>query len=171
MRPLTPDMLDYAAQDTRYLLELKDHMKSRARRDAGGSHWAEEEFARLEGTRWEAEESMEGFLRLKGARDLIAPGARRSPRSRELARHRRGAARSRDLPRDGQRSPVRARAPRTEEHIGAERDQGNAEGNDRARAAPTSLPRSDAGWKSRKPSCRSFRRVSAGTRIATSTTK
>jgi ribonuclease D len=32
--------------------------------------WAEEEFARLEGTRWEAEESMEGFLRLKGARDL-----------------------------------------------------------------------------------------------------
>jgi ribonuclease D len=29
-----------------------------------------EEFARLEGTRWEAEESMEGFLRLKGARDL-----------------------------------------------------------------------------------------------------
>jgi ribonuclease D len=36
----------------------------------GRLHWAEEEFARLEGTRWEAEESMEGFLRLKGARDL-----------------------------------------------------------------------------------------------------
>jgi ribonuclease D len=33
-------------------------------------HWAQEEFARLEGTRWEAEEEMEGFLRLKGARDL-----------------------------------------------------------------------------------------------------
>jgi len=28
MRPLTPDMLAYAAQDTRYLLQLKDHMKS-----------------------------------------------------------------------------------------------------------------------------------------------
>ncbi len=26
MRPLTPDMLEYAAQDTRYLLQLKDHM-------------------------------------------------------------------------------------------------------------------------------------------------
>ena len=69
MRPLTPDMLEYAAQDTRYLLQLKDHMKGELTR-RGRLHWAEEEFAKLEGTRWEAEESMEGFLRLKGARDL-----------------------------------------------------------------------------------------------------
>jgi ribonuclease D len=69
MRPLTPDMLEYAAHDTRYLLQLKDHMKAQLGR-RGRLHWAEEEFARLEGTRWEAEESMEGFLRLKGARDL-----------------------------------------------------------------------------------------------------
>jgi ribonuclease D len=69
MRPLTPDMLDYAAQDTRYLLQLKDHMKGELER-RGRLAWATEEFARLEGTRWEVEESMEGFLRLKGARDL-----------------------------------------------------------------------------------------------------
>jgi ribonuclease D len=69
MRPLTPDMLEYAAQDTRYLLQLKDHLKTELDR-RGRLHWAQEEFARLEGTRWEAEESMEGFLRLKGARDL-----------------------------------------------------------------------------------------------------
>jgi ribonuclease D len=69
MRPLTPDMLQYAAQDTRYLLRLKDQMKGELQR-RGRLHWAEEEFARLEGTRWEVEESMEGFLRLKGARDL-----------------------------------------------------------------------------------------------------
>src|SRR4051812_5937324 len=69
MRPLTADMLDYAAQDTRYLLQLRDHMKAELERRARWS-WAEEEFARLEGTRWEAEEAMEGFLRLKGARDL-----------------------------------------------------------------------------------------------------
>src|SRR6476620_6670590 len=69
MRPLTPDMLEYAAQDTRYLLQLRDQMRSELQR-RGRLHWAEEEFARLEGTRWEAEESMEGFLRLKGARDL-----------------------------------------------------------------------------------------------------
>jgi ribonuclease D len=69
MRPLTPDMLEYAAQDTRYLLQLKDQMKEQLVR-RGRVHWAEEEFARLVGTRWEVEESMEGFLRLKGARDL-----------------------------------------------------------------------------------------------------
>ena len=69
MRPLTPDMLAYAAQDTRYLLQLKDHMKGELKR-RGRMHWAEEEFARLEGTRWEAEDGMEGFLRIKGARDL-----------------------------------------------------------------------------------------------------
>jgi ribonuclease D len=48
---------------------LKDHMQAELDR-RGRLHWAREEFARLEGTRWEAEESMEGFLRLKGARDL-----------------------------------------------------------------------------------------------------
>jgi ribonuclease D len=69
MRPLLPDMLEYAAQDTRYLLQLKDHMKGELTR-RGRLLWAQEEFARIEGTRWEAEESMEGFLRLKGARDL-----------------------------------------------------------------------------------------------------
>jgi ribonuclease D len=69
MRPLTPDMLEYAAQDTRYLLQLRDQMRSELGR-RGRLHWAEEEFARLEGTRWEAEDQMEGFLRLKGARDL-----------------------------------------------------------------------------------------------------
>jgi ribonuclease D len=69
MRPLSPDMLEYAAQDTRYLLQLRDQMKGELER-RGRLHWAQEEFARLEGTRWEAEDSMEGFLRLKGARDL-----------------------------------------------------------------------------------------------------
>jgi ribonuclease D len=69
MRPLPPDMLEYAAQDTRYLLQLRDRMKAELER-RGRMSWAREEFARLEGTRWEAEENMESFLRLKGARDL-----------------------------------------------------------------------------------------------------
>jgi ribonuclease D len=45
MRPLTADMLDYAAQDTRYLLQLKDPLGSRRIRSArrypvggGGEH-------------------------------------------------------------------------------------------------------------------------------------
>ena len=68
MRPLTRDMLEYAAQDTRYLLELRDRLMEGLVK-AGRWSWAEEEFARLEGTRWDAEDG-EGFLRLKGARDL-----------------------------------------------------------------------------------------------------
>ncbi len=72
MRPLPRDMLEYAAHDTRYLLQLKDHMKADLER-RGRLHWAQEEFARLEGTRWDAEDAMEGFLRLKGARDLTRP--------------------------------------------------------------------------------------------------
>ncbi|HUQ46076.1 MAG TPA: HRDC domain-containing protein [Gemmatimonadaceae bacterium] len=69
MRPLTADMLDYAAQDTRYLLELKDLMSAELDK-VGRMPWAREEFALLEGTRWADEEPGMGFLKLKGARDL-----------------------------------------------------------------------------------------------------
>jgi ribonuclease D len=69
MRPLTADMLDYAAQDTRYLLDLRDRL--RAELEALGRwSWAQEEFERLEGTQFAADEEGGGFLRMKGARDL-----------------------------------------------------------------------------------------------------
>lgn len=69
MRPLTPDMLDYAAQDTRFLLALKDLMSAELEK-SGRMAWAREEFALLEGTRWADEEPGMSFLKLKGARDL-----------------------------------------------------------------------------------------------------
>jgi ribonuclease D len=69
MRPLTADMLDYAAQDTLHLLELKDKLKAELER-LGRMEWAREEFGLLEGTRWEDEEPGTAFLKLKGARDL-----------------------------------------------------------------------------------------------------
>ena len=69
MRPLSADMLDYAAHDTRFLLELKDRMSAELTR-MGRMGWAREEFALLEGTRWSEEEPGMGFLKLKGARDL-----------------------------------------------------------------------------------------------------
>jgi ribonuclease D len=69
MRPLTPDMLDYAAQDTLHLLELKDRLKAELER-TGRMEWAREEFGLLEGTRWAEEEPGTAFLKLKGARDL-----------------------------------------------------------------------------------------------------
>jgi len=69
MRPLTKDMLDYAAQDTRYLIELRNRMRAELE-GAGRWAWAEEEFQRLEGTRWSPDEEVAAFLRMKGARDL-----------------------------------------------------------------------------------------------------
>jgi ribonuclease D len=68
-RPLTPDMLEYAALDTAHLLALRDRLAEELDR-AGRRAWAQEEFALLEGTRWNAEDADTAYLRLKGARDL-----------------------------------------------------------------------------------------------------
>jgi ribonuclease D len=69
LRPLTPGMLDYAAQDTRFLLDLRDELRSRLEK-LGRLSWAEEEFDRLEGTKWDEDDDSQAFLRMKGARDL-----------------------------------------------------------------------------------------------------
>jgi ribonuclease D len=69
MRPLPQGMLDYAAQDTMHLLQLRDVLKDQLERKGRWS-WAREEFERLEGTRWGPEAASEAFLRIKGARDL-----------------------------------------------------------------------------------------------------
>ena len=84
MRPLTADMLDYAAQDTRYLLALRDKLKEQLSAK-GRLHWAQEEFARAEGTQWNSEGEDTGFLKLKGARDL---SRRELARLRELVKWR-----------------------------------------------------------------------------------
>lgn len=76
VRPLTQSMLDYAAQDTMYLLELRDRLKGELER-VGRWVWAKEEFQRLEGTRWHpdtggeaTDDDANAFMRVKGARDL-----------------------------------------------------------------------------------------------------
>jgi ribonuclease D len=92
MRPLTADMLDYAAQDTLNLLELRDRLKGELER-LGRWAWAAEEFARLEGTQWDPEDPAQAFLRLKGARDL---SRRELALLRELVTWRDGVARELD---------------------------------------------------------------------------
>lgn len=92
MRPLTPGMLDYAAQDTMFLLELRDRMGEALER-AGRWEWALEEFQRLEGLRWEEEEAGAAFLRVKGARDL---SRRELARLRELVQWRDSVAEEMD---------------------------------------------------------------------------
>ncbi len=69
-RPLPPEMLEYAATDTRYLLALREKLRTllEAR---GRLTWAEEEFRRLEGVRWTPPETNgSAYLRVKGARQL-----------------------------------------------------------------------------------------------------
>jgi ribonuclease D len=64
MRPLTPEMLEYAALDTHYLIELA--AKLRAELEALGRwEWALEEFARLENVRYDKTEDPEPWRRLK----------------------------------------------------------------------------------------------------------
>ena len=69
MRPLPDDMIAYAAQDTRYLLDLRDRIQDDLT-TKGRMAWAREEFERLEATRWAEEGAGDAFLRMKGARDL-----------------------------------------------------------------------------------------------------
>ncbi len=69
-RPLQPDMLQYAADDTRYLPALRDILKEKLVA-AGRWSWAEEEFRLLETVRWTpVRPPEEAYLRLKGARRL-----------------------------------------------------------------------------------------------------
>ena len=69
MRPLPEDMLEYAAQDTMYLLDLRARMHEDLEKK-GRLSWAREEFARLEGTKWDEDDPAGAYLRVKGARDL-----------------------------------------------------------------------------------------------------
>jgi ribonuclease D len=70
-RPLSAGMLEYAAADTHYLLELRDILRGKLE-NMGRLHWAEEEFALLEQVQWtEPEDGAEpAWLRMKGARAL-----------------------------------------------------------------------------------------------------
>lgn len=92
MRPLTDDMLQYAAQDTLHLIELSQRLRAQLEKKGRWS-WAQEEFERLEGTRWEAEDPATAFLRVKGARDLTR---RELARLRELVPWRDAIARAQD---------------------------------------------------------------------------
>ena len=70
VRPLLPGMLEYAANDTRYLPTLRDIMQGRLE-EMGRRGWAEEEFGLIEKMRWNVTgPAEEAYLRMKGARTL-----------------------------------------------------------------------------------------------------
>lgn len=69
-RPLSPEMLAYAASDTAHLVALRNLLGEQLVA-AGRAAWAEEEFAALTTVRWTPTEDREpGWLRLKGAKRL-----------------------------------------------------------------------------------------------------
>ena len=73
-RPLTDDLLRYAATDTHYLPALRDALLKELDR-AGRTAWAEEEFALLEQVRHQPREpDPEAYRRIKGARVLDRRG-------------------------------------------------------------------------------------------------
>ncbi len=97
MRPLSQEMLAYAAQDTMHLLPLQERLRAELERRERWS-WAAEEFERLEGTRWDEDDPSTAFLRIKGARDLTR---------RELAVLRELVPWREDVARELDRSPFR----------------------------------------------------------------
>jgi ribonuclease D len=69
-RPLSPEMLEYAAADTHHLPTLRDLLRQQLR-ERGRLEWAEEEFALATGARWSPPDADEPpYLRLKGAKAL-----------------------------------------------------------------------------------------------------
>jgi ribonuclease D len=69
-RPLTRDMLNYAAMDTRNLIALRDELAAQLKAK-GRMDWAKEEFGLLTEVPFDAkEDDTPGFLRMKGAKTL-----------------------------------------------------------------------------------------------------
>jgi ribonuclease D len=69
-RPLTAEMIEYAADDTRYLLSLRDRLASELDR-LNRLAWAKEEFRNLETLRWTQPVGDElAYTRIKGAKAL-----------------------------------------------------------------------------------------------------
>lgn len=92
-RPLPPDMLEYAAMDTRYLPRLRDLLRERLL-DMGRLAWAEEEFRIQERTGWEPPDDEAAYLRLKKTHDL---GPRSLAALREIYRWREDVAKEKDV--------------------------------------------------------------------------
>jgi ribonuclease D len=94
-RPLSPEQLEYAADDVLYLGELAERLMARLR-ELGREHWAAEDCAALENPRLYEPEPALAWERLRGIAQLD-PKPR--ARAKVLAVWREKLARERDLPR------------------------------------------------------------------------
>jgi ribonuclease D len=94
-RPLSPEQIEYALDDVRYLLPLADALQEQLER-LGRVSWLAEELAALDDTRALAIEPDNAWLRLKGLRGLDPA---RERLARALAAWRERAAAEHDRPR------------------------------------------------------------------------
>jgi ribonuclease D len=96
MRPLSPEMLEYAATDTHYLIELAAKLRAELE-ELGRWEWAVEEFARLETVRYRetTEEDGEPWRKMKNIGGL---DRRTLAIARELYNWRDALARKADRP-------------------------------------------------------------------------
>jgi ribonuclease D len=78
-RPLSPEQIEYALDDVRYLLPLAEVLYAELQR-LGRLSWLEEELAALDDTRLLSVDPDSAWLRLKGLRDLD-PGRERLARA------------------------------------------------------------------------------------------
>ncbi len=95
-RPLTPQQVQYALEDVRYLTQARDILLSRAR-EAGREAWVSEELAQYDDPElYEERDARAQFARVKGAGRL---SGRQLAVLRELAAWREEEARRQDRPR------------------------------------------------------------------------
>ena len=119
-RPLTPTQLRYAADDVRYLLEARAHLRARLE-DLGRLDWAIEEMRSLASEDSYGSDLDEVWRRVSGRGSV---GSRHLPVLRELARWREETARARDIPRgwvvkDPTLVEIARRAPDSESRLSA----------------------------------------------------
>ena len=175
-RPLSDEMLAYAATDTRHLPALRDELRGQleARSRLG---WVEEEFALLEGVALGARgHRRAGVPPAQGGEGAQGPGAGPAPGALRLARGDGAPARPRLVPDPEQRAALRHGAPAAPDARGAAAGEGHRARDDRAagRGNPRShragdghperdlprLPRLPGGRPTRRPT-RGFERLKA----------
>ena len=77
-RPLSPEMLEYAASDTRHLPRLRDILKGQLE-ERGRLGWAEEEFRQLDDIRWSPPERRTRLPEVERRPGAQGAGAGHSP--------------------------------------------------------------------------------------------
>jgi ribonuclease D len=126
-RPLSPEQIEYALDDVRYLLPLKSHLEEQLQQ-LGRSEWLRQELAELGDASGFAIDPSRAWLRVKGLRGLDGG---RTRLAQELAAWRERRAVDRNRPRgwildDAVLREVVQRVPRTLEALGVIADMPRA---------------------------------------------